>query len=141
MLDRNRFMRNVKPNEEQLRRIMVRRMKRELPPRWDGTPAFPVRSTGSLEVDHSSAEREAHRLLTEYATTRHDAARRQSGDAGAAAANFVIMLLKKRLFSSPKAFAETIETHLATMTARSESVEAAAHASAKTDWRVLRPLV
>ena len=123
MLDGNRFVRNVKPNEEQLRRIMVRRMKRELPPRWDGTPAFPVRITESLEVDHSSAEREAHRLLTEYAASRHDAARRQSGDAGAAAANFVIMLLKKRLFSSPKAFAETIETHLATMTARSESVE------------------
>ena len=141
MLDRNRFMRNVKPNEEQLRRIMVRRMKRELPPRWDGTPAFPIRITDSLEVDHSSAEREAHRLLTEYATSRHDAARRQSGDAGAAAANFVIMLLKKRLFSSPKAFAETIETHLATMTARSESVEAAAHTDAKTGLRILRPLV
>ena len=141
MLDRNRFMRNVKPNEEQLRRIMVRRMKRELPPRWDGTPAFSIRITESLEVDHSSAEREAHRLLTEYATSRRDAARRQSGDAGAAAANFVIMLLKKRLFSSPKAFAETIETHLATMTARSEPADVTAGTDARTALRILRPLV
>ena len=30
-------------------------------------------------------------------------------------------LLKKRLFSSPKAFAETVETHLGTMTARTRA--------------------
>jgi superfamily II DNA or RNA helicase len=142
MLDGNRFVRNVKPNEEQLRRIMVRRMKRDVPPKWDGTPAFSVRKTESLDVDHSSAEREAYRLLTEYAASRQEAAKKQSGDAGVAAANFVIMLLKKRLFSSPKAFAETIERHLVTMTARSESEDAVlARADAKTSLRVLRPLV
>ena len=84
MLDDHRFMRGVKPDEEQLRRIMVRRMKRELPPNWDGTPRFPVRKTEPVAVEHSSAEREAHRLLTEYATSRAAAAR--TGEAGKAAA-------------------------------------------------------
>lgn len=139
MLDDHRFMRNVKPDEEQLRRIMVRRMKRELPPNWDGTPRFPVRKTDPVTVEHSSAEREAHRLLTEYATSRAAAAHRQAGEAGRAAANFVITLLKKRLFSSPKAFAETIETHLKTMNNR--ALQAAQPPASKTGLKILRPLV
>ena len=72
----------------------------------------PVSRRGSpqyLEVQHSAEERRAHRLLTEYAASRRKAA---GGEAGQAAADFVTTLLKKRLFSSPKAFAETIETHL-----------------------------
>jgi hypothetical protein len=48
-------------------------------------------------------------MLAEYAASRRKAA---DGDAGRAAAGFVTKLLKKRLFSSPKAFAETVETHL-----------------------------
>ena len=74
LLDDQRFARGVKPNEEQLARIMVRRLKRELPPNWDGTPRFPSRVTALPEVEHSADEREAHRLLTEYAASR--AARR-----------------------------------------------------------------
>ncbi|HET9081087.1 MAG TPA: hypothetical protein VFO01_11325 [Trebonia sp.] len=53
MLDDHRFMRGVKPDEEQLRRIMVRRMKRELPPNWDGTPRFPVRSASRKHARNS----------------------------------------------------------------------------------------
>ena len=115
MLDDQRFVRNVRPSEAQLARIMVRRLKRDLPPRWDGSPRFPRRVTDYLEVRHSEEERHAHELLAEYAVSRRKAA---GGDTGRPAADFVITLLKKRLFSSPKAFAETVETHLRTMTAR-----------------------
>ena len=73
----------------------------------------PARVTQYLEVQHSADERAAHRLLAEYAASRRKAA---GGDAGRAAADFVTTLLKKRMFSSPKAFAETVETHLKTMT-------------------------
>jgi superfamily II DNA or RNA helicase len=138
MLDDHRFVRGVKPDQGQLRRIMVRRMKRDLPPNWDGTPRFPVRKTEPVTVEHSGAEREAHRLLTEYAASRAAAAQRQAGEAGKAAANFVVTLLKKRLFSSPKAFAETIDTHLRTMSSRSFAERAPAP---KTGLRILRPLV
>src|SRR5260370_41241672 len=54
-------------------------------------------------------------MLAEYGASRRKAA---GGAARRAAADFVTTLLKKRLFSSPKAFAETVETHLGTMTAR-----------------------
>jgi superfamily II DNA or RNA helicase len=115
LLDDQRFMRNVRPNEKQLATIMVRRLKRDLPPRWDGSPRFPHRVTSYLEARHTNEERHAHELLADYAASRRKAAGGETG----AAADFVITLMKKRLFSSPKAFAETIETHLRTMTARS----------------------
>ncbi|HEX3388940.1 MAG TPA: hypothetical protein VHT94_07875, partial [Streptosporangiaceae bacterium] len=65
-----------------------------------------------------------------------------AGTAGVAASNFVITLLKKRMFSSPKAFAETIETHLKTMTSRASAQ--ASHVGTTdgpTGLRILKPLV
>ncbi|HUY46013.1 MAG TPA: DISARM system SNF2-like helicase DrmD, partial [Streptosporangiaceae bacterium] len=115
LLDDQRFARGVRPSEEQLARIMVRRLKRDLPPTWDGKPRFARRNTQYLEVHHSDEERAAHQMLAEYAASRRSAA---TGDAGKMAADFVTTLLKKRMFSSPKAFAETVEAHLATMSRR-----------------------
>ncbi|HET9899325.1 MAG TPA: DISARM system SNF2-like helicase DrmD [Streptosporangiaceae bacterium] len=134
LLDDQRFARGVCPSETQLAKIMVRRLKRDLPPKWDGTPRFARRVTGYLEVDHSPDERSAHRMLAEYAASRRAGAR---GDGGRAAADFITTLLKKRMFSSPKAFAETVETHLATMTARSSLDQAAG----SSGTRILRPLI
>ncbi len=133
LLDDQRFARGVRPSETQLAKIMVRRLKRDLPPKWDGTPRFPRRVTRYLEVHHSDEEREAHRMLAEYAASRRKAA---TGDAGRAAADFVTTLLKKRMFSSPKAFAETVETHLKTMTARVTAAD-----SPQAGTRVLKPLI
>lgn len=121
LLDDQRFARGVPPAEEQVRRVMVRRMKRDLPPRWDGSPQFPKREPGFLEVAYDTSERHAHDLLTRYA-----ASRRGDGTAAAArrtAADFVTGLLKRRLFSSPKAFAGTVAAHLETMTARDSEPE------------------
>jgi superfamily II DNA or RNA helicase len=150
LLDDQRFARGVRPKDDQLARIMVRRLKRDLPPAWDGTPRFPVRITSYLEVRHSSEEREAHRMLSEYAASRRKAA---GGDAGRLAADFVTTLLKKRLFSSPKAFAETVERHLKTMTARTRTTQVRGEAgpgntlkdldraAARGGTRILRPLI
>lgn len=118
LLDDQRFVRGVKPTEEQLKRAMVRRLKSELPPRWDGTPYFGTRELAYLEVEHSAEERHAHDLLRSYAESRRGTAR---GATQKSAADFVTTLLKRRLFSSPKAFAETIDVHLATMSARSDN--------------------
>ena len=134
LLDDQRFARGVRPSETQLAKIMVRRLKRDLPPKWDSTPRFPKRVTRYLEVHHSAEEREAHGMLAEYAASRRKAA---TGDAGRAAADFVTTLLKKRMFSSPKAFAETVETHLKTMTARAKESEPAMAAGT----RILKPLI
>jgi superfamily II DNA or RNA helicase len=122
LLDDQRFARGVRPSDEQLARIMVRRLKRDLPPRWDGTPRFPRRNTGYLEVQHSGEERQAHAMLAGYAASRRKSA---TGEAGKVAADFITTLLKKRLFSSPKAFAETVDVHLATMSRRGHTDRAA----------------
>ena len=115
LLDDQRFARGVRPTQEQLRRAMVRRLKSELPPRWDGTPYFGTRELGYLEVAHTAAERQAHELLRSYAESR----RATAGDTrGRTAAEFVTTLLKRRLFSCPKAFAETIDVHLNTMSGK-----------------------
>ncbi|MBB6173000.1 hypothetical protein HNR23_003060 [Nocardiopsis mwathae] len=137
LLDDQRFARGVAPTQEQLARAMVRRLKRDLPPRWDGSPRFPRRELGYLEVAYGDAERDAHELLTAYADSR----RQQAGRRGRHAADFVTTLLKKRLFSSPKAFAETVDTHLATMTARDGDAEGGARRLPEEAVRpVLAPL-
>lgn len=147
LLDDQRFARGVRPSDEQLARVMVRRLKRELPPRWDGSPMFPVRKLHYLEVTYSEQERHAHALLARYADSRRRSA---VGEAGRVAADFVTMLLKRRLFSCPKAFAETVETHLATMRARERpdadptgvaAATAGAPASGAASERVLRPCI
>ncbi|MGH4017275.1 MAG: DISARM system SNF2-like helicase DrmD [Pseudonocardiaceae bacterium] len=131
LLDDQRFARGVRPAEDQLARVMVRRLKSTLPPKWDGTPRFPRRNLDYLEVSYSEPERRAHELLNRYAASRRSSA----GDKGAkAAGDFVTTLLKRRMFSSPKALAETVDVHLRTMTDREP------HRAAPAGERVLRPL-
>jgi superfamily II DNA/RNA helicase len=108
LLDAQRFARGVRPDKRRLGEVMVRRLKRDLPPRWDGTPRFPERKLEPLEVEYTEAERRTHSVLREYATLRQKDATDKVEEV---ASNFVIKLLKKRLFSSPAAFAATLEQH------------------------------
>ena len=107
-----------------------------------------------LEVQHSAEER---RRAPAADRVRAPAAARRPAGRRATAADFVTTLLKKRLFSSPKAFAETIETHLKTMTRRSHAVDGAGaapeedqrarsvadldRAAARAGTRILKPLI
>lgn len=112
LLDNQRFARNVRPNPEQLTAVMVRRLKRELPPQWDGTPRYPERVIEELEVEYTDAERSAHQALKRYSQLRAEGART---DGERYATEFVLKLLKKRLFSSPEAFRITLDKHLETL--------------------------
>src|SRR4051794_37361628 len=71
LLDPQRFARGVDPNPEQLARVLVRRLKRdlreELPPKPDGSPRFPERHILSMPVGYPDDERRAHELLEQYA--------------------------------------------------------------------------
>jgi SNF2 family DNA or RNA helicase len=106
LLDNQRFARAVHPNREQLGAVMVRRLKSEL-------PGFPVREIEHLEVDYTKAERRVHEALRLYTQARQQHA---SSHAERYATEFVLKLLKKRLFSSPAAFASTLEKHAASLT-------------------------
>ena len=107
LLDNQRFARGVRPNRLQLEAVMVRRLKDELKLKWDGTRRFAERKVDYLDVDYTAAELRAHQALHEYTKLR--LANASSGEAFAA--EFVLKLLKKRLFSSPEAFRVTLEKH------------------------------
>ncbi len=108
LLDDQRFIRTVPPDEAQKAAVMVRRLKKELPPDDLGRPRFPRRSLEALEVAYTDEEKRMHHVLQRYA-----AARLEGADSGieSLATEFVVKLLKKRLFSSPEAFRLTLEKH------------------------------
>jgi SNF2 family DNA or RNA helicase len=122
LLDNQRFARTIKPPEGQLRTAVVRRLKGEIVDAW-GNPKFAKREIAPLEVAYSDEERNIHSLLRKYTESRQQ----HSRDAvERVATEFVLKLLKKRLFSSPAAFASTLEKH------RSSLVEARRRTSAES---------
>lgn len=114
LLDDQRFARNVLPNEPQLARVMVRRLKSDLVDA-EGKRLYPERRLEALPIAYTEDEREARRLVDLYIASRED------GPNGGARAvdRFVHQLLRKRLASSPAAFAATLERHVATLEGRS----------------------
>ncbi len=117
LLDNQRFARGVPPDEAQRRAVMVRRLKSEIT-RWDGQPRFPPREIHVIEVDYDDDERAVHRALKQYARLRTDAAR---DGTERYATDFVLKLLKKRLFSSPQAFLDTLNRHEQSVSASTAS--------------------
>jgi len=112
LLDDQRFARGVRPRPDPLAEVMVRRMKRDLPPRFDGTPKFPERVLEPITVTYTDAEHAAHNELARYTGLRVANA---SERAEVFATEFVLKLLKKRLFSSPAAFSRTLAKHRQTV--------------------------
>ncbi len=112
LLDNQRFARSTKPDRKQLETVMVRRLKSELPKRWDGTDRFPKRVLEPLEVPYSDEERQIHATLRQYATLR---SARSRDNMESMATDFVLKTLKKRLFSSPAAFLTTLDKHAETI--------------------------
>lgn len=104
LLDDQRFARTIMPNEKQLQRVMVRRLKNDIIDS-DGRPVFSTRKLECLEVDYVEEERKIHKLLHEFINSRSNKIESTRYEYGA---DFIHMLLKKRLFSSPMAFATTL---------------------------------
>ncbi len=86
--------------------MLVRRLKDEIVTA-DGEREFADRLPAEpLEVTYAEAERAGHDLLNAYAALRTGSPRRN---------DLVTLLLKKRLFSSPDAFAKTLDQHARTV--------------------------
>lgn len=109
LLDNQRFSRGVPPQQEQLEKTMVRRLKSDIL-NWDGTPRFPPRKIEAIVVHYTDEEKQAHDLLNQYRSLRLSNVNDKSF-----ADEFVLKLLKKRLFSSTAAFLSTLEVHLQTL--------------------------
>ena len=111
LLDDQRFARNILPDERQLSQVMIRRLKSDLVDA-EGNPLYARRTLQALTVPYSTEEREIHRKLDDYCASREKGAEKFGNGFGTA---FVNRLLKKRLLSSPAAFASTLEKHVASL--------------------------
>lgn len=109
LLDDQRFARSIMPDTQQLQRVMVRRLKSDLVDAR-GKPIYPRRVLLPLEIEYTDEERAIHRTLQEYTSSRLKSVGGTRYEYGA---KFVHLLLKKRLFSSPMAFALTLAKHRA----------------------------
>jgi len=96
---------------EQLNLVMIRRLKSDMQG-WDEAPRFPVRVLNALPVSYSEQEQTVHRLLRDYTESR---LQHSLDEEERFASEFVLKLLKKRLFSSPQAFATTLRQHEETL--------------------------
>ncbi|MEU6207381.1 DISARM system SNF2-like helicase DrmD [Micromonospora musae] len=111
ILDNQRFARGVKPDQAAVKDTVVRRLKRDIE-NPDGTPRFVERKASAIPVAYPEDERQIHALLTQFAELRR---KRLNSQRGRKATDLVTLLLKKRLFSSPAAFAHTVRVYLDTL--------------------------
>jgi superfamily II DNA or RNA helicase len=110
MLDPTRFARGVEPDPAVVQQVMVRRLKDDLV-HPDGSRRFPARNARAVEVSYTDDEQAGHALLAAYTAARQ----RVPGRAVVRAGDLITLLLKKRLFSSPAAFARTLAAHAETL--------------------------
>jgi len=129
MLDSQRFFRGQEPDKSTVDQVMVRRMKSDIK-NPDGTDRFPGRTIGAIDVNYTDSERQAYDLLQAYT-----AARRAKPDIRhARAGDLVTLILKKRLFSSPAAFALTLQAHLESEGDGPETTSSSSDTQELPDW-------
>lgn len=104
MIEPQRFARGADLDERALQQVAVRRLKRDLP-----DEGFRLREVRPLWFDPSADESAAYEKLIAF-TRRRNAAVKQ--EHGRRAADLATVILKKRFFSSPVAFAATAEAYL-----------------------------
>ncbi|NHD16010.1 MULTISPECIES: DISARM system SNF2-like helicase DrmD [unclassified Actinopolyspora] len=120
ILDDQRFARGVEPDGKAVDETVVRRLKSEITDA-DGTPRFAERHATAIPVQYPDSEREIHGLLRRFSELRRG---KLDSRSGRKATDLVTLLLKKRLFSSPAAFAHTVRVYLDTLRSRSGSSSA-----------------
>ena len=111
LLDDQRFSRTLLPDDKQLSQVMIRRLKTDLVDKH-GSPLYPKRTLQALSVPYTADERAIHKVLDAYCKSRDKTCQ----NTGATGTKFVNGILKKRFFSSPAAFASTLEKHFSTLT-------------------------
>jgi superfamily II DNA or RNA helicase len=129
MLDPQRFTRGVEPDQATLNQVMVRRMKTELK-NEDGSDRFPARHVRAIDISYTDAEQEGYQLLQLYAASRQAKPHPTEARAG----DLVTLVLKKRLFSSPAAFAITFDAHMTSEGTQSTDARALAAGEELPEW-------
>ncbi|MFD6445909.1 DISARM system SNF2-like helicase DrmD [Promicromonospora sp. NPDC060204] len=104
MVDPQRFARGADLDEQALQQVAVRRLKRDLP-----ESEFMLRDVRQLYFEPTKDESEAYDRLIAFTRRRKSAAKQESGQR---ASDLATLILKKRFFSSPVAFASTAQAYL-----------------------------
>jgi superfamily II DNA or RNA helicase len=110
MIDPQRFVRSNQVDPQALQEVAVRRLKREL----REAKGFKEREVTALPYAPSDDEASAYERLLAFTKRRDQAV--ASGGSGGRARDMATLLLKKRFFSSPVAFARTIDVYRDTRT-------------------------
>jgi superfamily II DNA or RNA helicase len=118
ILDDQRFARGVDPDPSAVKDVVVRRLKRHIVDA-DGEPRFRQRDAREMPVAYPDDERRIHGLLKDFADARRKRLRQSKGRK---AADLVTLLLKKRLFSSPYAFGQTIAVYADTLASKTKTL-------------------
>lgn len=104
MIDPRRFARGAALDQEALKDVAIRRRKDDLPEK-----GFKSREVRALPYEPTIDEAEAYVKLLEFTSRRDRAAKLRTGSS-----DLVTLLLKKRFFSSPPAFARTASAFVST---------------------------
>lgn len=105
MIDPQRFARGADLDPKALQQVAVRRLKRDLP-----ASEFKLREVRQLHFDPGADESDAYDRLIAFTRRRNTAVKQEKGKR---ALDLATLILKKRFFSSPVAFASTAEAYLA----------------------------
>ena len=106
-------------DEKQRSQVMIRRLKTDLVDKH-GNPIYPKRTLQALSVPYTADERAIHKVLDAYCKSREKTCQKS----GVTGTKFVNSILKKRFFSSPSAFASTLEKHFSTLTSGASAAQA-----------------
>jgi superfamily II DNA or RNA helicase len=110
MIDPQRFVRGNKIDPQALNEVAVRRLKKDL----KEAKGFVERTVSPLPYTPTDGEAEAYDRLLAF-TKRRDRAVAEGGGSRSAK-DMATLLLKKRFFSSPVAFAQTVDVYKDTRT-------------------------
>ncbi len=137
LLDPLRFSRGPEVKKEHVKTVMVRRLKDDIEDAL-GRKRFTTRKVIPLDVGElKEDEKRIHEYFEEYKSSRLNKVRGSE----LFPIKFTFTLLKKRILSSPLAFARSIETHINNLTKQKGeefqgdlSLVKRLHASSLDDW-------
>ena len=110
LLDPLRFSRGPILDKKQLQTVMVRRLKEEIEDAL-GRKKFATRKVKSFAVELNEEESKLYELLNKYTESRIF----RTSTSKLLPVRFTLMLLKKRLLSSPLSFYKSLKTHYETI--------------------------
>ena len=116
LLDPLRFSRGPILDKKQLKAIMVRRLKEEIEDAL-GRKKFAVRKVKPFSINLEKDESKIHELLNKYTESRLSSSTKSK----LLPVRFTLILLKKRLLSSPYSFYKSLETHYNTIQSKEKT--------------------